>query len=347
MTTILTENNLTPEQLQMLQPKIRALVQQETIVKQLMQQYRKRIASFMSHPDNVRHVNPLQLKRDTAQWLNAHAEAARNEQPDDQPAVDLVPFTAENITQDQINQFLRSTEHPNRGTWRTDSEAKSPIVAQVSSYTLGSSTNTRGEPTKRRYTITLATEKSYADDPKSWKKALITDHIQSDINHIFGAENVSDFDLTNKSLKHRVNYSVVPFFSTTVTFDLKLPTADTILSPVQRVQTRLVVPVKRLAKTTGSSYHDVLNGIRVLMDIPIVESVVESFNKKASRPSGKYVIVCNLTDVSPEALYMTPESEWTADLNEAYVTDYTEAEDLLTSMMLSNRVSTGITVKVG
>ncbi len=333
MNNILLENNFTATQLAAMPPKTRALAQQDEILKQLFNQYRSRIASFLTHQDNARHVSTAELNREVATWKNTQNDIHGGGNP---------PVTAADVTAADRRDFLNSPDHPqrSRGTYP---EGKSPIVVSVKRDT--ATVDSRGEPATYRYNIEIATQKNgVAPDPKVWKKVLVSNYIERDLKHVFGEENVTNFDLENRRYNTVVTGSPVQYFRTIVWFRLPAVDQRIVLGPVGAASD-IAKKIKTLARISGTSYHDVLNKLRASFDLPLVESLTDMFKTKVKKQP-PCVIACNLTEVSEQPMYMTEESGWTSNIGEAYTTTFEEAEELLASMMFAGRIHTGIVVKI-
>lgn len=326
--------NFNNEQLQAMNPRARALAQQEVILNKLFSTYRDRIASFLAHADNARHVDMTYLNDKAARWKTANEqEAGAN-----------VNYTADQMTTDDRRAWMASTSHPTRASRQTSVNGRNPITVVINKNVI--SEDETGYPSMMRYSIILATQKTLAPDPKNWQKAVVSNHIKQDLDHIFGAENVTGFSTDNGTYRTNVENDYVAYFKTELEFALPVINPKIVLG-APGVAATIVPKIAKMAKVMGGSNHDALNRIRAAFQLPIVESVTEAFNAKLKNKNHPTcVIEAMITKLSEQPVYMMESCDWTNNMSEAYITTFEEAEDLLGNMMLGGRVYTGKVVKL-
>jgi len=332
---------------QSLSAPVRALAQQREVLNALCKQYCKRIASYLSHPSQANHINTAAMSRD----MNARARAGGTPPPD--------TATPEQLQQ-AYHQHLTAPNHPHRpGEHPVDHPQHVTVDKDDSGYRMARSpvsyrVNIEERPIENRVVIYIAIDKTLTNNHVSWMRAMTMTHLEDDLKHLFGADNITKFEISKaESNDYPTGNSSTSYFVCSASFRLRALSPHVLYSPSKNAKI-IAKQVDTLAHIGHTSNNDVMKKlvkklvdtgvIKESQDNPSLTSLMESIKQKTS--AKQYVISCYLTEYATDPMYMTDQSEWTSNLSEAYITDEDEALDLVWQMKVVKRIHSGNIIKI-
>lgn len=213
-----------------LSPEIRALVQQEDIIKRLMDVYKKRVLNFVMQ--NQEHVD--------METLNRHV-IMKHETQDD---LEQIPDGGEVTDAHRTAAIM----HPNT--------ARNPIIITMD----------QGENNATYYwNIRIALRKDYFPDPKMFAtrgpEILGAIHIENDLKQIFGEDNVRNFTFNTSNLRGRPAHRL----QLTAEFYLTKVNPKILLGVDGNVK-QLAKTLTSIGRVAHKSNHDMLGLLKSILE---------------------------------------------------------------------------------